>query len=1009
MSDNLVINAAFVFPDDIFPAVSNPFPGLPAAPGEKIAKIQTEYVQHVQSFNGKFDRGSNAVHGLFKWAREVMDFAEYQPGLPSNIIDTAKDIIEMVTTSNSRFAGPANYILGLWYMFGLFGKEPDPMKSFDYFLHSAKVGYSRALYRLGSSYEAKGDIKTALIYFECGLKCGDAACYYRMAMAYLRGHLGKPKDPTLGLRYLENSSLLSDPDCPQSAYIYGLVQLGELSDIKPWGEDEATQAETGIRAMERSAWLGFGPALVRMGKAWQGGEKGFDATVALRYFHLASRQEQYARYKDSVSKGNYSSFASSSGELGGVPEIEISKWLLCGSEGVLEPNEEWAFKFASLGAEQCNGTAEFAVGYFYEVGIFVSSSLGHALEWYKISASHACAEAENRLRELEGIQGLQRQLTRKDHERTISIRGKGSIRARRKQVQTQDQLGRELDSKIVEDEELVEEPTALQKKRRPKSLLLADQLPLNSTLLPPKTPLPLTADSKRDSLPPSDEGLEVIKEDSDSIVVSPRCRHKHSNSLYSNLSGQNQRLSPLPRRTSSPVKSTYTPLGATPSIPITVLEYGSQGISSSPRSRSPSKESTTLEHRISDLNIKSVPTSALCVNQSQQRSPKQIARQVLSIMKSSARKVSGQRKVSMVEAESEPVKPVKAATLPVESCQQTSQPNSGTATPTHHSFYHNNSSQRSSVRSLGSSIGSRRSVIEQTNSDDEDDDLPADHRRFDVNHDDDVPSDDHLYRVAPLQVQSSQASMQSQISSQSFVSGSESLNVRQDDRLKELTLGEFDFEARKSSSKASFDSHTMFDSGVESPGRLESPQSLESRESPYSRRDSEQSISSLLLRPSRSDLRHSPTSPAFSGSSIRSASGGSGLSKSPAGSTGPFVTPSRAASHAKSTVITDGVGGPSRKSIQSPATTSLSSFSRTSTTSSANSANSISTSTTASTWNSVTTGETNDRLSELKKHQPTKGSPLKHSNSQRHSGVAMTFEEMGIPKGQEEEGDCIVM
>lgn len=243
-----------------------------------------------------------------------------------------------------------------------------------------------------------------------------------MAMCYLRGHLGTEVDPELGMQYLYKASSTSDPDCPQSSYVFGLIQLGEIQGVAP--PDTSLPENAGISAMERAAWLGFAPALLRMGMSWQGGEKGYDSAIALRYFHIASRQQQYLRFKGDANAG-----------LGGSAEVEISKWMLCGSEGFFEPNEEYAFYFSKLASEFGNGIAEFAVGYFYEVGIFVQQDIQAALIWYGIAASHESVDAIERLKEL----NLSRQntITKQQHTKTLSLKGRGSMKHfRRKASET---------------------------------------------------------------------------------------------------------------------------------------------------------------------------------------------------------------------------------------------------------------------------------------------------------------------------------------------------------------------------------------------------------------------------------------------------------------------------------------------------------------------------------------------------------------------------------------------
>lgn len=240
-------------------------------------------------------------------------------------------------------------------------------------------------------------------------------------MCSLRGHLGTEVNTELGMKYLHRASNTSDPDCPQASYVFGLIQLGEIKGIAL--PDPTLPETSGIGAMERAAWLGFAPALLRMGMAWQGGEKGYDSLIAMRYFHIASRQQQYLRFKGDMNAG-----------LGGCAEVEISKWMLCGSEGIFEPNEEYAFFFAKLASEFGNGIAEFAVGYFYEVGIYVQQDIQAALIWYGIAASHESADAVERLKEL----SLSRKntITKSQHKRALTLKGRGSMKHFRRKADT---------------------------------------------------------------------------------------------------------------------------------------------------------------------------------------------------------------------------------------------------------------------------------------------------------------------------------------------------------------------------------------------------------------------------------------------------------------------------------------------------------------------------------------------------------------------------------------------
>lgn len=140
--------------------------------------------------------------------------------------------------------------------------------------------------------------------------------------------------------------------------------------------------------IEKAAYLGFAKAQAKMGSAYELCQLGceFDPTLSLHYNALAARQ----------------------GEA--EAEMAISKWFLCGYEGLFEKNEDLAFKYALRAASSSLATAEFAMGYFYEIGMHVPVDLNKAREWYVKAADHGNKDAAGR------IDGISRSKTlKKDH------------------------------------------------------------------------------------------------------------------------------------------------------------------------------------------------------------------------------------------------------------------------------------------------------------------------------------------------------------------------------------------------------------------------------------------------------------------------------------------------------------------------------------------------------------------------------------------------------------------
>src|SRR2546423_13347489 len=114
----------------------------------------------------------------------------------------------------------------------------------------------------------------------------------------------------------------------------------------------------------------------RTGRLRKWGERGcdFPPAISLHYYHHAACQ--------------------------GYPEAEmgVCKWFLCGYEGVFEKDEKIAWEYGRRAAASGLAQGDFAVGYFYEVGIHVLVDLEQAKIWYQKAADKGLEDALTRLR-----------------------------------------------------------------------------------------------------------------------------------------------------------------------------------------------------------------------------------------------------------------------------------------------------------------------------------------------------------------------------------------------------------------------------------------------------------------------------------------------------------------------------------------------------------------------------------------------------------------------------------
>lgn len=410
-------DGSFQFPDALFPPVQTAYPALPAAPTDKIEALKNAYQTSIvasQAVSGS----SQHLSQFFRWARDVLDLHELHHGLDEVEVSFAKTVVQHTAYSESSegakspFTGAAHYLLGLS---SLFGSNTSSAQALEHFKQAAACGFARSYYRLAVEFEARGDVTHWKECLDRGAARGDSACCFRLAMALFQGQLGLQRDPNQAYELLQSAARVSDPDSPQPSYVLGLLLLGELPAIRIDGCAELESAvshptpqtqHVAFKNLERSAWLGFAPAQIRMGRAWQGGGKGFDSAIALRYFHHASRHYLYQCWR----QGDVT-------QTSGEAELEVSKWFLSGCEVHLEANEPWAFRFGHVAAQAGNSTAEFALGYFYEVGISVKKSTADARFWYTEALKHGFTEARDRLDQIEDCP-----LDKSHHQKKLSLR-----------------------------------------------------------------------------------------------------------------------------------------------------------------------------------------------------------------------------------------------------------------------------------------------------------------------------------------------------------------------------------------------------------------------------------------------------------------------------------------------------------------------------------------------------------------------------------------------------------
>ncbi|KAK1673097.1 hypothetical protein BDP55DRAFT_232233 [Colletotrichum godetiae] len=362
---------------------------------------------------------SNNVSMQLSWARDTLAWAEIVMDARSRDPESGRqtpnvehelriDAINIVNYLVGQEHPEALFMKAKWLEFGKFGCRPDKKDAYMKYQRAAELGYARAEYRLGMLFENSNDYSKAVEHYYLGLRLKDSAAMYRLGMMSLLGQHNHPKDYQRGLDLIKEAADASDEDAPQGSFVYGMLLAKDLPDIDVPEALLRADLHQAKMYIEKAAYLGFAKAQLKIGQAYELCQLGcdFNPAYSLHYYGLAAQQ--------------------------GQPEasLGVSRWFLFGYEGIFNKNEQLAFKYAQDAANAKLPTGEFAMGYYYEIGVHVPKDLRQARFWYEAAADHGNKDARGRIDALDH----EKSLTKADHETTTLTRIKsqhGSQRGKR--------------------------------------------------------------------------------------------------------------------------------------------------------------------------------------------------------------------------------------------------------------------------------------------------------------------------------------------------------------------------------------------------------------------------------------------------------------------------------------------------------------------------------------------------------------------------------------------------
>ncbi|KAE8197723.1 hypothetical protein A4X06_0g3060 [Tilletia controversa] len=300
-----------------------------------------------------------------------------------------KEAIGLLKRIADRGHADAQYFLADCYANGIGtpkGKNHDFDRAYPLFVLAAKHGHPDAAYRAGTCYEkgwgCRKDAGKALQFYRKAASPGDAGGHagamYRLATAELNGELGCKKSVKEGVKWLKRSAEAATPEFPHA--------LHELALLHERGIDNVlfVDPEYSCELLAQAAELGYAPSAYKLGVNYEYGRMGCpqDAGLSIHMYNIAAQQG----HKEAC--------------------FALTAWYLVGAPGILPQSDTEAYLWAKKAGEQGLGKAEYAVGYFTEMGIGTIKDLAESKAWYKRAQEHGDKRANQRLAALGSSNGV---------------------------------------------------------------------------------------------------------------------------------------------------------------------------------------------------------------------------------------------------------------------------------------------------------------------------------------------------------------------------------------------------------------------------------------------------------------------------------------------------------------------------------------------------------------------------------------------------------------------------
>ncbi|POR38225.1 Protein SKT5 [Tolypocladium paradoxum] len=289
---------------------------------------------------------------------------------PYELVREARQILQRLANGGYPFA---QYYLADGYASGLFSKgKEDYNSAFPLFVLAAKHGHAESAYRTALCYEfgwgCRKDPAKAVQFLRTAAAKRHPGAMTRLGKACLSGDLGE-KRYREGIKWMKLATEAADTQYNAAPY-----QLGCLYETG-YGDDVFQDLNYAAELFTQAADLGHPEANFRMGDAYEHGRLNCPRDPALSvHFYTGAAERGHA-----------------AGMMG------LCAWYMVGAAPILEKDEEEAYEWSHRSAELGFVKAQYAVGYFTEMGIGCRRDVLEANVWYVKAADAGDERAKVRL------------------------------------------------------------------------------------------------------------------------------------------------------------------------------------------------------------------------------------------------------------------------------------------------------------------------------------------------------------------------------------------------------------------------------------------------------------------------------------------------------------------------------------------------------------------------------------------------------------------------------------